>query len=100
MYVVVWDYAVKPEAVEAFAQAYGVGGPWTRLFRRGGGDAYLGSELYRSADDPTKFLTLDRWRSREAFTDFMVKHREAYAALDEKCGDWTLMEHRVGEIES
>jgi heme-degrading monooxygenase HmoA len=97
MYAVVWDYEVKSEAIEAFIEAYGAGGAWARLFRRGEG--YMGTELFRSAEAPGRFLTIDRWRSREVFTEFMARFRELYAALDAKCGGWTISEHRVGEIE-
>lgn len=97
MYTVVWSYEVRAEHVERFIEAYRPGGLWARLFHRGEG--YMGSDLYRSTEAPTTFLTIDRWRSREQFTDFMVKFRENYAGLDAKCDDWTVSEQRLGEIE-
>ena len=97
MYTVVWDYEVRPEHVDSFIEAYRPGGLWARLFHRGEG--YMGSELYRSTDQATRFVTIDRWRSREQFAEFMVKHREAYASLDARCDAWTVTEQRLGEIE-
>jgi heme-degrading monooxygenase HmoA len=97
MFTVVWEYEVKPEHVDAFIEAYRPGGLWARLFHRGEG--YMGSDLYRSTEHPAQFVTIDRWRSREQCTDFMMKQREAYAAMDEKCDEWTVSEQRLGEIE-
>ena len=97
MFTVVWSYEVKPEHIEAFIDAYRSGGLWARLFHRGEG--YLGTDLYRSTDQANAFVTIDRWRSREHCTDFMVKQREAYAGLDAKCDAWPLSEQRLGEIE-
>ncbi len=97
MYAVIWEYMVKPEHVDVFAEAYGPNGAWVRLFSRGEG--YLGSDLFRCAVDGNRFLTIDRWRSREQFAEFMLKYREMYAGLDAKCDPWTVSEVRVGEIE-
>ncbi|HWE45043.1 MAG TPA: antibiotic biosynthesis monooxygenase family protein [Caulobacteraceae bacterium] len=97
MFTVVWEYEVKPEHVDVFIEAYRPGGLWARLFHRGEG--YMGSDLYRSTETPARFVTIDRWRSRELFTEFMVKQREAYASMDAKCDGWTVSEQRLGEIE-
>ncbi len=97
MYAVVWQYLVKPGAVELFREAYAPGGKWAELFSRS--DGYLGTELYNSAEAPERFLTLDRWRSRDAFADFMAGNAAAYAALDRCCADMTTAEVRLGEME-
>ena len=97
MYTVVWSYEVRAEHVERFIEAYRPGGRWSRLFHRGEG--YMGSELYRSTEEPERFVTIDRWRSREHFTTFMVGFRELYAGLDAQCDAWTITEQRLGEIE-
>ncbi|WP_278253959.1 antibiotic biosynthesis monooxygenase family protein [Caulobacter sp. CCUG 60055] len=97
MYVVVWEYLAHPERVDAFVEAYGAMGAWARLFRRG--DGFLGVQLLRDLEEPTRFVTIDRWRSRDAFTAFMTQHRALYVALDEKLADLTLTEMRLGDCE-
>ena len=97
MYTVVWSYEVRPEHQDRFIDAYKPGGRWARLFHRGEG--YMGSELYRSTEEAAHFVTIDRWRSREHFANFMVGHRELYADLDATCDSWTVSEQRLGEIE-
>jgi hypothetical protein len=59
----------------------------------------LGSDLYRRHGEEARFITIDHWRSRDHFTEFMLKHREPYAALDAKCAPWTSEQRRLGEIE-
>ena len=98
MYTVIWSYEVKPEHVDSFVETYRPGGRWSRLFHRGEG--YRGSDLYRSTEAETTFVTIDRWRSREHFADFMVGFRELYAELDAQCDPWTVSEQRLGEIEA
>ena len=50
MYVVVWEYEVKPEAIDRFLSGYGPEGQWATLFARGEG--FMGVELYRSTSAP------------------------------------------------
>ena len=83
--------------MDSFIEAYRPGGLWARLFHRGEG--YMGSDLYRSTETPARFVTLDRWRSREVCADFMVKNREPYSSLDARCDAWTVSQQRLGEIE-
>lgn len=56
-------------------------------------------QLLRDLEEPTRFVTIDRWRSRDAFTAFMTQHRALYVALDEKLADLTLTEMRLGDCE-
>lgn len=96
MYVVVWEYEVKPDAVDRFLSGYGPEGQWATLFARGEG--FLGVELYRSTAEPNRFVTFDRWRSREACVEFMTRFAEEYAALDRKFDALTVREMRLGEV--
>ncbi|GAB3192166.1 hypothetical protein GCM10027261_04150 [Geodermatophilus arenarius] len=80
MFVRIWEYEVAPAAVQRFVAAYGADGDWARLFRRG--DGYAGTELFRGAEAGSRFLTVDRWRDRGAWTAFLDREREAYRALD------------------
>jgi heme-degrading monooxygenase HmoA len=96
MHAIVWRYDIKPGAEARFLQAYGPEGDWARLF--GQAEGYLGTELYRSAGEPGRFLTIDRWRAPADFEAFKARHGEAYAALDREFEGLTLAEARLGTL--
>jgi quinol monooxygenase YgiN len=96
MLFIVWQFRVRPERLSEFLSAYSPGGDWERLFRRGEG--FLSAELLRDERDETRFLTIDRWASREARDRFLVRFRDEYDALDRKCEDLTLEETVIGDF--
>lgn len=97
-WVAIWTYRVRPGSEEAFARTFGRGGEWASLFSRS--SAYLGTELFRDDEDPQRFATIDRWRSREDFERFRFEHGEAYTSLDRACAAWTADERRIGGFET
>lgn len=96
MVVIVWAFRVRPERLSEFLSANAPGGEWDRLFRRGEG--FLSVELLQDERDETRFLTIDRWVSREARDRFRLRFREEYDALDRKCEDLTLEEAPIGDF--
>ena len=94
----VWSFEVAPGGVAEFERAYGPDGDWARLFRRMPG--YHGTELLRDVDTPGRYLTIDRWRSREDFWRFREAFRAEYVALDARCEAWTTRERLVGDFET
>ena len=92
MYALMWEFRVSREGEAAFRRAYGPDGDWARLFRRSAG--YLGSELLKgeSDGDERRYLTIDRWTSREDFEGFHGVRHDEYRALDEACETLTLEE--------
>jgi len=98
VYHIVWSFEVEPEQVEAFEQAYGPDGDWARLFRRVPG--YQNTALLRDVDAPGRYLTIDRWRTREDFWRFREAFRAEYVALDAKCERLVACEQLVGDFES
>ena len=74
MIALVFSYDVRDAA--AFEQAYGAEGEWSRFFRRGSG--YIGTELLRDAEAPSRYLVIDRWESADAYNAFVAAHREEY----------------------
>ena len=89
MYRIVWEYDVRPEEVTQFEQVYGSDGLWVKFFHNS--EDYLGTELFRSAVQPNRFITLDRWRSRVAYENFRKNYAADYAHLDDWCE--RLVEH-------
>lgn len=97
MHTIVWEYRVRPESVDAFVAAYGGAGAWAQLFANA--DGYLGTTLYLDVDEPDRYLTFDRWSSRDAFTAFMADYAAAYATLDAACDEMTLEQTRIGALD-
>lgn len=98
MHVVVWEFHVRPDAEEAFVRLYGPDGAWVALFR--GSPGYLGTELLRATDGASRWLTIDRWRSGDAYAAFRHGATGArYAELDQLGQSLTEAERRIGEFE-
>lgn len=96
MLVIVWEFRVRPERLSEFLSANAPGGDWERLFRRGEG--FLSVELLRHERDETRFITIDRWASREAREGFRLQFRAEYEDLDRRCEDLTLEETPIGDF--
>ena len=96
-FVCAWEFVVRPACVAEFERIYGSEGEWVRLFRKAPG--YQNSELHRDRTQPTRFLTLDFWDSREACERFRRAHADDYAELDSRCERLTEREREIGRFE-
>ncbi len=94
MFVVVWQFEIAEDKVAGFEAAYGPEGAWARLFRNS--PDYLGTELLRDAYVPDSYLTIDRWKSEEAFREFRRGHDQDYEKIDRECDALTAKETRIG----
>jgi heme-degrading monooxygenase HmoA len=95
-YATLWEFVVDPARRAEFERRYGPDGDWVRLFRRAGG--YLGSELLRDRTDPARFLTIDRWQTREDFLAFRREHGAEYERLDRELEGLATRETPLGEF--
>lgn len=68
MFVVLWEYEVKPGCEQAFEKVYGPGGDWDSLFRSD--PNHTGTYLFRDTVRPRVYLTTDYWHSRKSYEDF------------------------------
>jgi heme-degrading monooxygenase HmoA len=98
MYVILWEFEVSAENAADFVVAYGANGAWAQLFRQAAG--YIGTELLRCAEDPTHYVTIDRWSSAEDFTRFQQDFGDRYNALDAELEGLTLTETKIGSFTS
>ena len=97
MFLVLWEYEVKPGNALEFENVYGSTGAWAQLFQR---DArYLGTQLMRAIARPTYYLTLDARESRTAYEDFKSAHTIDYVEYDKKCDALTASEKFLGTWE-
>ena len=92
----IWEFRVLTEARERFERQYGPLGEWAALFAQS--PDYLRTELVRDAGDELRFLTLDYWKSREAYERFRQLHAEAYKAIDKRCEAMTESEREFGRF--
>src|SRR6266700_2136231 len=97
-FTAVWEFRVSGQKLRAFEKAYGPNGDWTRLFSRG--DGYIRTELIRDPKTTGRYVSLDFWRSRQAFERFKKQNLAAYKALDKKCNSLTKSEKLIGEFEA
>jgi len=93
-HLVLWEFRPRPGRAKDFEVAYGPEGAWVRFFRKS--DAYLGSELLRDEADPSRYLTVDRWISRECYEEFRRRYSSEYQELDGRCELLTEHEARLG----
>jgi heme-degrading monooxygenase HmoA len=93
MYLLIWEYAVRPDEIETFLYAYGPDGAWARLFATAEG--YSGTTLYRGTGDPTTFITVDRWENEAAWLAFRSAHDHEYQSLDQEFAELTRWERRL-----
>jgi heme-degrading monooxygenase HmoA len=100
MYVILWEFIVRPEKVEAFVAAYGSDGTWVQLFAQA--DGYLGTELLSSADSSQQqvFITVDRWQTVGHFARFETQFDTQYRTLDTHLEELTLKERKLGAFVS
>lgn len=96
-YAVVWAFRVKAGREAEFERMYGPEGDWARLFRAA--DGYLATQLWRDVEHPGRYLTIDRWRSREAYDLFFARPPSAYADLDAAGATLTEREERLASLE-
>jgi heme-degrading monooxygenase HmoA len=57
---------------------------------------HLGVELLRDVANPSRYLTIDRWKTSEAFGAFRKAHAAEYEALDVRCEGLTEAEVKIG----
>ena len=90
----VWEFVVPAEARERFERDYGPQGPWARLFRRAEG--YIETILLRDRGTPGRYLTVDRWESRDAYRRFRERFTQEYDEIDRQCEALTERETPLG----
>ena len=97
MFIVIWEYRVKPERVEEFENIYSSEGAWAELFGKSAG--FQGTELLRNVAQPYRYVTIDRWTSAQEYDSFLSRWKAEYTALDAECQGLTERESHLGQWE-
>jgi heme-degrading monooxygenase HmoA len=96
VHLIVWQFKCRDGRAADFEKAYDSNGDWARLFARGSG--FLGTELLRSSNEPSRYLTIDCWAKEADFETFKAQWGSEYHALDEKCADLSEQEELLGRF--
>jgi hypothetical protein len=97
MFLVLWEFDVKPGCDERFESVYGPDGDWAQLFRHD--PAYQRTLLLRDPFRERTYVTCDFWENRETYESFLHAHSEAYQEIDKACEGLALAEREIGAFE-
>ena len=97
MFLVLWEYEVKPGREQHFEKVYGPGGDWDSLFHRDANHA--GTHLFRDTARSRIYLTTDYWHSRKSYEEFLQARKSDYQALDAASENLTSSERHIGSFE-
>ena len=98
MYTILWYFRAKAGEETEFERAYGSRGTWAQFFSNGIG--FLGTELHPDPKAPGRYLTIDRWESRDAYESFSEKNKREYTEIDSRCEALTSEETLIGYFAS
>jgi heme-degrading monooxygenase HmoA len=93
MFVILWEFEVKPGSEDRFQRAYGPHGAWVQLFQRD--PHFRGTQLRRDPARPLYYFTIDFWDSEAAYNQFRKENQESYAELDRGGETLTLQERHI-----
>ncbi|MGB2632864.1 MAG: antibiotic biosynthesis monooxygenase [Candidatus Acidiferrum sp.] len=93
MFVILWEFEVKPGSEECFQRAYGPNGQWVQLFKRD--PHFRGTQLQRDPVRPLFYFTIDFWDSENVYQQFLDANRASYVELDRSGENLTRNERRV-----
>jgi heme-degrading monooxygenase HmoA len=92
----VFSYEVHDAA--EFERVYAQDGDWAAFFR--GARGYVGSELLRDVEAPSRYLVIDRWESPETYNAFIEENRDEYMRRVDETRFLYDSELRFGTFES
>ena len=96
-FVYIWEFIVKKEFFNDFKKSYGPNGIWVNFFNKS--ENYLKTELLIDKKNNLKFVTIDYWKSKEKYLDFIFKNKIEYDKIDQDCNNYTLEELKIGEFD-
>ena len=96
-YTYLWEFRIEPASRAEFERHYGPNGVWIELFRQSSG--YIETLLLRDRTDPLRYLTIDRWESKEAYEEFRARCSKEFELIDERCAKLTVTETPLGNCD-
>jgi heme-degrading monooxygenase HmoA len=93
-YLIMWEFQVRAGMEKRFEKIYGSDGAWARLFIQH--ESYIGTNLVHSLNGERTYITLDFWKSQQAYDEFRKRQLAKYEALDQQCEGLTESEREIG----
>ena len=94
MFLILWEFEVKPGEEAPFEKAYGPRGPWVQLFRRD--PRFRQTQLLKDPSRSRIYFTLDFWDSQHDYEHFKHSNQDDYDSLDRATAPLTIREHNLG----
>jgi heme-degrading monooxygenase HmoA len=98
LYLIVWEFQVQPGSERRFEIMYGPNGAWVSLFSRD--PDWVSTELLQDTQNAGRYLTVDRWRSAQAYERFLEARGVRYEQIDRAGEGITVTERLIGRFES
>lgn len=95
--LVIWEFRVREGMEARFEEAYNSVGVWAQFFQ--GCEGYVRTDLIRDQKKARRYVTLDFWRSAEAYKTFRAQKSEGYKQIDARCEEFTESEVELGRFE-
>ncbi len=95
-FITIWQYKIKSNKKNEFEKLYGPDGDWVKLFQKF--SSYIKTELIKDLHNNDCYLTLDYWKSKEAYYRFKENAKEEFSEIDKKGEKLTLEEKHMGEF--
>lgn len=96
MYIYIWEYDISEENLDAFEETYGKDGDWVKLFS--GKDGYVGTEFYKDPEKEGRYITIDKWESKEKLMKFREEYKDEFDGIDKRCMALTKSETEIGKF--
>jgi len=77
---VVWQFEIRPGAVEEFERFYGADGDWTKLSRRS--RSFLGSSFLRDIGSESRYLLVEYWGEMVVYEKHVADFSDEMVALE------------------
>lgn len=97
MLLVLWEYDVRPDALDEFESLYRPDGAWGDLFRAAPG--FVSITLWQDRARPHRYVVADRWTSEVLYEEFMRDRAADIAAMNERAARTRTREVALGRFD-
>jgi hypothetical protein len=94
MFLILWEFEVKPGEEGAFEKAYGPLGPWVQLFQLD--PHFRQTQLLKDPSRSRIYFTLDFWDSEHDYNRFKHCNQAEYDSADRVTEGLTNRERNLG----
>jgi hypothetical protein len=92
----IWEFIVLPELEAEFLKHYGPEGSWVKLFKQD--SSYLETILLSDSSTQSRYITIDRWKTEQAYNSFREKFANECITQDKLCEGLTKEEKFLGSF--